>query len=82
MKRGHQLKKEVKAAVEALVRTGKLGLNPDCCQVFRNKGYFSKDRGSEIKVDVSIELIPPGTSEPSLIWIWECKDYAGFCAGG
>src|SRR5947209_8535809 len=77
MKRGYQLEKDVKKAVEKLVRSGRLGLDPKCCKVFLNKGYYSKDRNSNIIVDVSIELIPPGTTIPSLIWVWECKDYAG-----
>lgn len=76
-KRGYRLELQVKEAVEELLESGKLGLKPECCKVFLNKKYFSKDRNKKIVTDVSIELIPPGTSQPSLVWIWECKDYSG-----
>lgn len=25
--------------------------------------------------DASIEVVPPGATEPVLVWIWECIDY-------
>lgn len=77
MNPGKQLEKVVKASVEELVRSGALGLTAECCRVFLNKGYFSRDRGSDIVVDVSIELTPRGRIKPSVIWVWECKDYTG-----
>ena len=52
----------------------RFGLNPDRCKVFLNKAYPSRDRGASITVDVSIEAYAEGQTEPSLIWIWECKD--------
>jgi hypothetical protein len=76
MKKGYRLETQVKAAVEELIQSGTLGLTKRYCKVFLNKGYYSKDRNNEIIVDVSIELIPPKTSAPSLLWIWECKDYS------
>lgn len=73
---GIDLEDRVERAVSELLASGKLGLRSRCCKVFLHKGYYSKDRQKCITVDVSIELIPPGTSKPALIWIWECKNYA------
>ncbi len=54
----------------------RFGLHPDRCKVFLNKAYPSRDRNASITVDVSIEAYAEGQTEPSLIWIWECKDLA------
>ncbi|OZQ77406.1 restriction endonuclease [Paenibacillus odorifer] len=53
----------------------KLGLLPNSCKIFIQKGYYSKDRDKDIKVDVSIEIYVANANKPSLIWVWECKDY-------
>jgi hypothetical protein len=49
-------------------------LNPHCVKVYRKKKYYSKDRDNEIIFDVVVEAFT-GSDLPSLIWIWECKDY-------
>jgi hypothetical protein len=77
VRHGRRFELQVKEAVEELVESGMLGLKAEYCKVFLNKKYFSKDRSKEIVTDVSIEVIPPKTTNPSLIWIWECKDYSG-----
>jgi hypothetical protein len=75
MKAGKELEEKVSLAVRNLVASGTLGLDPGSCKIFMGKGYYSRDRNKEIVVDLSIELVPPGTNEAALIWIWECKDY-------
>ena len=50
-------------------------LRKDQCKLFRRKGYFSKDRGSKIVFDVSIEVYLPGATEYSLLVLIECKNY-------
>ncbi|MBI4447172.1 MAG: restriction endonuclease [Acidobacteria bacterium] len=55
---------------------GQFGLRPDACLVHYRKGYFSKDRHRKIIFDISIELYVSGSEQPSLIWVWECKDYS------
>jgi Restriction endonuclease len=42
--------------------------------VFLNKKYYSRDRQGIITVDVCAEYQLPGATEPSLVWVWECKD--------
>jgi hypothetical protein len=50
-------------------------VRPDCCQIFRRKGYYSRDRQSNIIFDVSIEVYLPGATAYSLLWVIECKNY-------
>jgi hypothetical protein len=47
----------------------------DCCKLFKKKGYYSRDRGSDIIFDVSIEISLPGAEGYSLLVLVECKDY-------
>lgn len=49
---------------------------PECCQIFRRKGYYSKDREKNIFFDVSIEIYLPGTTQYSVLWLIECKNYS------
>lgn len=44
-------------------------------KIFKKKGYFSRDRGTEIITDISIETFMPDAKEYSLLTIIECKDY-------
>jgi hypothetical protein len=53
----------------------RLGLLPKSCEIFRKKGYFSRDRNSDIVVDISIEVTQPGADTYSFLWVCECKDY-------
>jgi hypothetical protein len=68
--------REVAGEVLRLISSGKLALRPSSSKVHHGKGYFSKDRGKEIIFDVAIEVFASGATVPSLIWLWECKDYA------
>lgn len=67
---------EVIAQLEREFEFCKLGLNPKTAIVRKRPKYFSKDRGSDITFDASIEVsITAGADRPLLIWLWECKDY-------
>lgn len=46
----------------------------ECCQVFRQKGYYSNDRKGDIIFDVSIEITFPGEVKYSVLILVECKD--------
>lgn len=37
--------------------------------------YFSRARNKDIQFDVSVEFRLSPEAEPSILWIWECKDY-------
>lgn len=40
---------------------------PDCCKIFRKKGYYSRDREDFIIFDISVEVFMPGFETPSLL---------------
>jgi len=74
---GVELELAVYNALTKILSHGMLGLDPDCTRVFHRKRYWSDARKSYIEADVSLELTLPNADVPSLIWIWECKDYSG-----
>jgi hypothetical protein len=67
---------EVLGAIRREVASGSLGLLEKHCRVFHHKAYFSRDRQAEIIVDISIEIYMTDASTPSIVWVWECKDYS------
>lgn len=75
MEKGKSFELEVKALIEYMLKMGDLALIPERATTFHRKGYFSKDRNTEIITDVSLEVFREGQDRPFLILIWECKDY-------
>jgi hypothetical protein len=72
---GKRFELEVYNAIKSLLDNGNLGLLPNSCKIFKGKGYYSKDRDADIITDVSVEVYVGDSAIPSIIWIWECKDY-------
>ena len=67
---------EVAEHLEKEINFCNLGLKPDTAKVIKKPRYYSKLRESFIVFDVSIEVWPfENGTRPTLIWIWECKDY-------
>lgn len=58
------------------VTSGQFGVLPQCSKIFKRKRYYSRDRGDTIEFDISIEVTLPEAPEPSLLWLWECKNYS------
>ncbi|HBX22452.1 MAG TPA: hypothetical protein DEF34_02270 [Desulfotomaculum sp.] len=75
MIKGMQFELDVFNAINKAVNEGNLGLIANACQVYRQKGYYSRDREKDIITDISIELYLDNSIKPSFIWVWECKDY-------
>ena len=75
MAKGMQFELDVCNAINKAVNNGELGLIANACQVHRHKGYYSRDREKNIITDVSVELYLGNSTKPSVIWVWECKDY-------
>ena len=73
--KGESFELRVYKAIKEALAARKLGLDPSSCSVHHQKAYFSKFRERSIITDVSIEVYTEGGSEPSIIWIWECKDH-------
>lgn len=46
-----------------------------CCKIYRQKGYYSKDRDSDIIFDIAIEIWLPNASSYSMLILIECKNY-------
>jgi len=75
--RGNQFEDRVFSALCSEVNAERLGILPRQCALFQKKGYFSRDRDSDIILDISIEVTIPGATTWSLLWVCECKDYSG-----
>ena len=75
--RGDAFEKRVFDSISRVLAQDRLGLSPTHATVHWRKPYFSRDRGSDIIVDVSIEVWLPGASNYSFLWVCECKDYTG-----
>lgn len=63
--------------VQELLKNHQLGLSPSQAKIFKKKGYLSKNRNSDIIVDIAIEVWPPNANNYSLLWVCECKNYSG-----
>jgi Restriction endonuclease len=75
--KGDAFEARVYSALTVELQNERLCASPRHARIFRKKAYHSRDRGSDIITDVSIELFLPSRAKPSLIWIFECKDYTG-----
>ena len=74
--KGNAFEQRVHDALAEL-RNDRLCASPRSAKIFRKKAYYSRDRQAQIVTDVSIEAFLPERERPSLVWIFECKDYAG-----
>jgi hypothetical protein len=76
-KTGEDLEASVYRYIEQTLVPTSLGIRRENVLVSRKKRYWSARRKSFITVDISVEIFQKDAPAPSLIWIWECKDYAG-----
>ncbi len=74
--KGDRFEDAVFASIQELLKNEQLGLSPSQARLFKKKGYHSKDRDSDIIVDISVELWLPKANTYSLLWVCECKDYS------
>lgn len=72
---GDSFEARVYSIFEKLLTNDKLYVDGKKSKIFRKKGYFSKDRESEIIFDISIETYLPGATQYSLLTLIECKYY-------
>lgn len=59
------------------LRNERLCVAPKHAKIFSKKAYHSRDRQADITTDVSIEVYLPDRERPTLVWVFECKDYTG-----
>ena len=75
VEKGDALEEFVLEYVNDEIAAGRFLFLPQATQVGRRRSYFSKDRGSNIVFDISIEARLPGTEKPSLLVLIACKNY-------
>lgn len=74
--KGNAFENRVFTAITDELNGDRLGLSPKLASLFQKKGYYSRDRDSDIIVDISIEVWLPNADQWSLLWVCECKDYS------
>jgi Zn-dependent peptidase ImmA (M78 family) len=74
-KRGDALEKDIYDFFELEIKADRFIAKADCCKLRRKPKYFSRDRGSEITFDVSIEIYLPGAEDFTMVVLIECKNY-------
>lgn len=73
--KGNKLEDQVYALFSEVISEDRFFAKSECCQIYKKKGYYSKDREKEIVFDISIEITLPGQSTYSLLVLIECKNY-------
>jgi Zn-dependent peptidase ImmA (M78 family) len=76
IEKGNDLENSVYKQVLHDISAGIFGFDPSCCRPFQKKGYFSKDRGSNIIFDITIEVWMPEATDWFLLIVFECKNYS------
>ena len=74
--KGNAFESLVYECLERQILNDQFWARKECCRLFRKKAYYSKDRGSGIEFDISIEIYLPNESDYSILTLVECKDYA------
>jgi hypothetical protein len=67
---------DVFSQVEKWLKSGRLSVNSARATAYRKRSYYSEPRKAEVEFEVAIEAFDDGASEPSLVWVWECKDHS------
>lgn len=75
VRKGDALEISIFDLVKFEIDAGTFLFRSDCCRISRKKGYYSKDRESDIVFDISIEVFLPGAKSYSFLVLIECKNY-------
>jgi Zn-dependent peptidase ImmA (M78 family) len=75
--KGDKFEEQVFQFLSREIQEGRFFCRPEHCQIYRKKGYYSRDREDSIVFDIAIEVFLPGLEKPSMIVIIECKNYSG-----
>ncbi|MDB5250658.1 MAG: hypothetical protein JWQ40_5052 [Segetibacter sp.] len=75
IQKGDILEKKVFDLIKALVETGDFCLNHKMSKIFWKKEYYSESRKANIIFDIAIETYQKGADKPSIITLFECKNY-------
>lgn len=73
--KGNSLERRIFELFKTEIDADRFWAKAECCKVHWKKGYFSRDRGTDIIFDVAIELYLPGAHHYSCLVLIECKNY-------
>ncbi|WP_082604353.1 ImmA/IrrE family metallo-endopeptidase [Acidovorax sp. Root217] len=73
--KGNALENSIFEYFHNLIEIGDFFGGMKFCKIFQKKGYYSRDRETEIIFDVSIEAYLPGSSNYIVLFLIECKNY-------
>ncbi len=73
---GNAFERRVYDLLQTEIDADRFWAKKENCKIFWKKGYYSKDRATDIVFDVSVEVYLPGAKECSLLVLVECKNYA------
>lgn len=74
-RKGDVLESKIFELLTSEIESDRFWAKRECCKIYWKKGYYSKDRGSNIIFDISIEVFLPGSETYSLLVLIECKNY-------
>jgi hypothetical protein len=75
VKKGDAFESDVYKYIEKELLNDRLFVSGRLSKLFSKKGYYSRDRDTNIITDISIETYLPNAENYSLLTIIECKDY-------
>ncbi|MFY1853909.1 ImmA/IrrE family metallo-endopeptidase [Achromobacter xylosoxidans] len=73
--KGNALERRIFELFKTEIDADRFWAKQECCKIFLKKGYFSRDRGTDIIFDVAIEVYLPGAQDYSCLVLIECKNY-------
>ncbi len=73
-KKGDTFENKIYSILCDLLANGDFFVGGKNSKIFKKKGYYSKERASDIITDISIETYMPGADNFSLLTIIECKN--------
>lgn len=74
-KKGDTLESKVFELFKEDISRDRFWARKESCRIYKQKGYYSKDRKKDIIFDVSIEIFLPGQKTYSSLVLIECKNY-------
>ena len=72
---GNSLETRIYDILQAEIEADRFFVRKSCCKLFKGKGYYSKDRCSDIIFDLAIEIYIPGANSYSMLVLFESKNY-------
>ncbi|WP_145914936.1 ImmA/IrrE family metallo-endopeptidase [Comamonas thiooxydans] len=74
-KKGDELESAFFDFLKEEIESDRFLVKKECCRLYRQKGYFSRDRDSDIFFDVSVEVWFPDADKYTMVFLFECKNY-------